>query len=438
MALRLLYYNLIFPIEKIPDFDGYLAERNYLIGRHVRYDEYLCVDGSDMGYPEERLQYWNDRAGLVGMVEDHGRNRWVDLCCVGQGEGLCPDAVCEWIKYDPFRECVFHVSDKQKKIVSLLPSNVDFLDSKVDGYIVKGRFLSPTKKSRGVVGLDDDYCVNFDSKGFFRFVLPFSWKREQRITQRMFIHDFVSDKQYTYEFELLANNKTILEINGDDGAAQIDYEPFEPNDKENGARQNTLIHKTSLDEAEIATPLTQEEIDELLKAIADGTLKMDAPSPSVQGRQVAIITKSSFDEFDRFECEYFGWNTNPLLKQPGEASLKSIPFETVLARKMEKYGYRFTEVSDPYQVDWNHTLFFCADEAETTTTEGAEIAIVVRILKITLTTHKASGQPCLAEERVWEGKFTLDSAFYQDNGEYVAERIGGLINESDKGQIEEW
>jgi hypothetical protein len=430
MALRLLYYNLIIPIEKIPDFDAYLVEKNHRIGPDIRYDEYLYVE-SGMGYNEieSSLQFWNSRAGLVGMVEYHGRNHWVDLCCVAQGQGLYPDAVCDWIRYDPFRDSVFHVSDNQRKIVSSM--FVPIHD--VDGYVIEGRLLNPTKKSRGVVGLDDGLWFNFDSKGFFRFVLPLRWNRELRkgrVTQRMSIHDFVSNKQFVYEFEVLADKRTILEINGGDGTVQIHHDPFEPIDKEKVARIGTLMNKTSLDEA---------EIDKLLTAIAEGTVKTtdgDVPSIGVRGREVSILTRCLSENFDRFECEYFAWNTDPPLKQPDKTFLKSISFETILARKMEKHGYRFAKVSDPYQVDWNRTLFFRADE--TTTTDGTEVKVLVQILKITLTTYRESGQPCLSEEGVWDGNFTLGSSFHQDHREHIAERISRLINEEDINRVEEW
>jgi hypothetical protein len=156
---------------------------------------------------------------------------------------------------------------------------------------------------------------------------------------------------------LLADKKTILEINGGDGTAQIHYDPFEPIDKEKVARI-VFLHEPSLDEAgtldEAVHPLTNAEINKLL------TAKEDEPSTGVQGREASILTKSLSDKFDRFECEYFGWHTNPLLQQPDQTSPKSISFETILAKKMEKHGYRFVEVSDPYQVDWNRTLFFRA------------------------------------------------------------------------------
>jgi hypothetical protein len=72
------------------------------------------------------------------------------------------------------------------------------------------------------------------------------------------------------------------------------------------------------------------------------------------------------------------------------------------------------------------------------TTKGEEVTFAVKILRIILTTYRESGQPCLVEERVWEGNFTLASSFYQDHQEYIAERISKLINEKDTDQVEEW
>ncbi len=244
----------------------------------------------------------------------------------------------------------------------------------------------------------------------------------------MTIDDFASGRRFVYDFEILADKRTILEINGSDGTAHIHYESFEPIDPERVGRLDTLLHKSSLE---------QGEIDELLTAIGEGILiEKDPPSTGVQGREVSIRTKSLSDRFDRCECEYFAWDSDPQLNPPDRILPKSISFETILARKMEKHGYRFAKVSDPYQVDWGRTLFFQAGEV--ISAEGTEVTIALKILKITLTTQKESGQPCLVEEGVWMGDFTLGLSLYQKHREDIAERMSKLIDQKDANRVEEW
>jgi hypothetical protein len=227
MSIGLQFLNLIIPIENIPDFNEMLVRSNTGIGKGIWYDEYLYREGA-MGYGdiEHMLGQWQ-RRGLSGKAADRGGESWADLCVVASTSGF--EGRCDWLSYDPSRDCVSHANERHKKIV--MPNMFHLVRPGFAGSVIEGRFVSPASVCRGMVCLNDaGHCVNYDSTGSFRFGVREDFVRRvnrERKHQTLQIYDFTTDRRHEYEFKLRLGQTNVLELQASDDAVRIRYRPVE-------------------------------------------------------------------------------------------------------------------------------------------------------------------------------------------------------------------
>jgi hypothetical protein len=227
MSIGLQFFNLIIPIENIPDFDELLVRSNKGIGTGIWYDEYLYREGA-MGYGdiEHMLEYWQ-RRGLSGKTVNRNSESWSDLCVVASTSGF--EGRCDWLSYTPSRDCVSHVNERYKKIV--VPNMLHLVRPGFAGSVIEGRFLSSESVCRGMVCLNDaGYCVNYDSVGSFRFGVREDYVKRVnngRKLQTLHVYDFAADRRHEYEFELRLGQTNALELHASDDAVRVEYRSIE-------------------------------------------------------------------------------------------------------------------------------------------------------------------------------------------------------------------
>lgn len=111
MAVALEFIDFLIPVQIVKDkypggWDAFLKDYQYDLGRRVWFDEHLVRDGAmsphDIGM---LVEDWT-AMGFEPFGERDGEKFWKD-CCVFEGlfgGGTLP---CDWIDYDPKRNCAF-------------------------------------------------------------------------------------------------------------------------------------------------------------------------------------------------------------------------------------------------------------------------------------------------------------------------------------------
>jgi len=94
MAIRVMFINLIIPIENIEKkYPGGFEQYKIDNEDRIAYDNYLVMKGAMSPWDMESHVKEIEEFGLVGVVEKNGVEQWQDFCVV-EWEPTLP---CDWI-----------------------------------------------------------------------------------------------------------------------------------------------------------------------------------------------------------------------------------------------------------------------------------------------------------------------------------------------------
>ena len=111
MAVALEFIDFLIPVRIIKDkypggWDTFLKDYEYDLGRRVWFDEHLVRDGAMNPKDIELLVKEWKQMGFEPLGESNGEPYWND-CCVLEVMFGGPTLPCNWIDYDPMKNCAF-------------------------------------------------------------------------------------------------------------------------------------------------------------------------------------------------------------------------------------------------------------------------------------------------------------------------------------------
>ena len=117
MAVKIEFFNLIIPTEKIEEFypggfEKYKQDNEYYLGRRILFDDYIVRDGAmDPLSLQKIVEEWID-LGLELTTGEGDDAKYKDLCVVVCYLASFSTLPCDWLKIDD--DYVSHVDDKPK------------------------------------------------------------------------------------------------------------------------------------------------------------------------------------------------------------------------------------------------------------------------------------------------------------------------------------